>query len=106
METDIILILLAGIWAMGMSVVGWNLTQGKKDLQERLNHMESDLAVMKEIKMDEAKTRQIVADSLEPLKHGQEELRDDMKRMISAIGNLSIQVATAGLMRHDDTDEN
>ena len=68
--------------------------------------MESDLAVLKEVKMDEAKTRQIVADSLEQLKHGQEELRGDMKRMISAIGNLSIQVATAGLMRHDDTDEN
>ena len=105
MEVDILPLLVAGLWGLIMSVWSYNLTLGKKDQQTRLNHMESDLAVLKEVKMDEAKTRQIVADSLEPLRHGQEELRADVKMMITAISNLSVQVARAGLMRHDDSGE-
>lgn len=104
MDGDVLLLILAGLWSAVLSIVVYNLTQGKKDNQDKINTLMSEVAVLKEMKMDEAKTRQIIADSLGPLKQGQEELRSDMKNMLTALSNLSVQIAKVGLMRHRDAD--
>ena len=83
-----------------------SLTVGKKQLNTKLDQLDKDIGkvcsevkVLKEVKIDETKARQIVAESIDPIKHGQEEIRSDIKEMISTVNNLAIQLAREEVSR-------
>ena len=94
--------LIGGSATIFAGYIVYQLTVAKSKTMDRISKLETEVELLNEIKISEEKARMIVAQSIEPILHRQDETRNDMKEMITSVNNLSLKIAEIGLMRNQD----